>query len=66
MEELIEPYWIGGGASGPYTDYDEYRNNDKTVRLDTEDWWLRRNPQPLYRKALEKVIIELGLGDQLD
>ncbi len=63
LERLIEPYWIGGGASSSFTDYNEYRHNGVTARLDEEDWWLARNPQPLYKKALERVVKELGLED---
>jgi len=37
LEELIEPYWIGGAASSEFTDYDEYRHNGITAKLDTGD-----------------------------
>lgn len=63
LEKLIKPYWIGAGASSAFYDYNEYRNNGVTSRLDEQDWGLAKNPQPLYKKALEKVVKELGLED---
>lgn len=61
LEKLIKPYWAGGGASSSFTMYDEYRNKGVTSRLDEQDWLLMRDSRPLYKKALEKVVKELGL-----
>jgi len=63
LEKLIKPYWVGAGASSDFIDYNEYRYNGVTSRLDEQDWGLSKNPQPLYKKALEKVLKELGLED---
>jgi len=61
MEKIIEPYEDSWGASSAYTFCTQYRNGEKTARLDEESWFLTKNPRKHYRAALEKVVRDLGL-----
>ena len=60
LERLLRPYWIGGGFSGTYTQYDEYRNKGITVRVDEEDFFMQKLNTG-YKRALEKAAKDLGL-----
>lgn len=55
LEKLIKPYWIGAGASSDFYDYDEYRNNGVTSRLDEQDWGWRGIHNRSIKKHLKKL-----------
>jgi len=54
LEKMLRPFWIGGGASSEFTDYEEYRRDSKTVRIDGYF-------EIPYRAQLENAVKELGL-----
>jgi len=54
LEKLLRPYSIGAGASGPFTDYEEFRNKGVLARVDEAD------SRP-YKEVLESAAKELGL-----
>ena len=61
LEKLLKPYWIGFGASSDYTNYNEYRHNNTTARIDSNDWFFSNAPKHNYKKALIKATEQLRL-----
>jgi len=63
LEKLLVPYetrW--GGSDGFGNTYQEYRRGEITTRLDTATWFLRKNPQKIYKDELIRICTELGLN----
>jgi hypothetical protein len=54
LEKMLEPYWIGGGASSEFTMYDEYTKGKITVRID--DYY-----ETPYKTQLKNAVKKLGL-----
>lgn len=59
LEKMLEPYWIGMGASSVFTDYNEYRKDGKTVRVDEDD--IRPFGGIPYKQTLLNAAKELKL-----